>query len=105
MKTTNYSFYVWLNDKNTKQQEISTIDAFKLATRLTINYFWGGTILESDWIYTHEDWQIVTEKTLKIEVITDKNATQIDLYVLKLKTLFNQESILVKKSLEDIDFQ
>lgn len=105
MKTTNYSFYVWLNDKNTKQQEISTIDAFKLATRLTINYFWGGTILESDWIYTHEDWQIVIEKTLKIEVITDENKTNIDLYIWDLKKTFNQESILVKKSLEDVKFQ
>ena len=105
MKTTTYTFYVWLNDKNTKQQEITTIEAFKLATRLTIDCFWWWTIIESDWVYTHENWEIVTEKTLKIEVITDKNATQIDLYVLKLKTLFNQESILVKKSLEDIDFQ
>lgn len=105
MKTTNYSFYVWLNDKNTKQQEINTIDAFKLATRLTINYFGGGTILESDWIYTHEDWQIVIEKTLKIEVITEENKSNIDLYIWDLKSTFNQESILVKKSLEDVNFQ
>ena len=101
MKNTTYTFYIGLNDKNTKKQEIWLIEAFKLATRITIDYFWGGTISEADWIYTHENWEIVIEKTLRIEVLTTEN---VEKYVEDLKKTFNQESILVKKAVEDCDF-
>ena len=98
---TTYSIYVWLNDQTTKKQEISTFEAWKIAKNLTCKYFGWGTIYEVDWVYTHENWQIVIEKTIKIELITSEN---IDDFISILKKTFNQESILVKKSMEEINF-
>jgi uncharacterized lipoprotein YmbA len=101
MKNHTITCYVWLNDKDSKKQEINTIDAFKIATKLTIDEFGGGTIHEGNWIYTHENGEIVIEKTLIIELITDKDETN---FVNTLKKVFNQESVLVKKSVENINF-
>jgi hypothetical protein len=44
----NYRIYIGLNDKNTKKQEINTLDAFKITTNLLIEYFGGGTINEGN---------------------------------------------------------
>lgn len=101
MKNTTYTFYIGLNDQYTKKQEIWTIEAFKLATRITIDYFGWWTISEADWIYTHDNGEIVIEKTLRIEVLTTENVNK---YIEDLKKTFNQESILVKKAVEDCDF-
>ena len=57
-----------------------------------IKYFWIGTISESYWIYTHDDWEVVQEKTLQIDLYTDKDYYE---FVDTLKAIFNQESIMV----------
>lgn len=101
MKTTTYTLCLWLNDKDTKKQEITSDNALELVTKFTVNYFWGGTTHLWDGVYSHDDWSIVIEKTLIIELITDK---KIEEYVDILKQVFNQESVLVRKSIENVDF-
>ena len=88
-----FTFYVGLNDKDSKVQ-ISTIEAYKLCMKTIQKFADGGTIFEADGFYTHENGDVVIEKTLKIEVlfITESVARQI---VSELKTKLNQESIAV----------
>ena len=97
----NYRIYIWLNDKNTKQQEINTLDAFKIATNLLIEYFWGWTINEWNWVYTHENWEVVIEKTLICSLSTSEN---IEKFIKDCKKIFNQESIMIEKINSEITF-
>lgn len=96
------NFYIGLNDKETKIQEISTIEAFKIVQKTAINLFGGGTIYECSGIYTHENGEIVEEKSLKLEVINPNNIKIVE-FIHIIKTVLNQESIL--KTEENINFE
>ena len=101
MKNTVYQICLWLNDKETKIQEISTESALELVNKFTVKYFWAWTIHAGNWVYSHEDWTIVIEKTIIIDLITEKPVNE---YIETLKKVFNQESVLVKKSIENVEF-
>lgn len=96
-----YSLYLWLNDKDTKKQKIWTLDAYKIVRNLVIEAFWWWTITEAEGVYSHANGEIVEEKTIKIELITEK---PVDWFIETLKKTFNQESILVKTAIENIAF-
>ena len=90
-----YTIYMGLNDKDSKIQEVGTLEAYKIVNNLLINMTDGATIFEADGIYKHEDGTVVIEKTLRIELLfidfeTVKNIVN------TLKVLFNQESIVVQ---------
>lgn len=91
-----FTFYVGLNDKDSKVQEISTIEAYKVCMNIVKNYADGGTIFEADGFYKHEDGTVVVEKSLKIEVmfISEDTAHKI---VNDVKKALNQESVAVNK--------
>lgn len=97
------TFYIGLNDKDSKKQEITTIDAYKIAVNIVLKYCGGATISEADGIYTHDDGTIVIEKTLKIELI-DIDDVSINGIVSELKTVFNQESILKQREIITSEF-
>jgi hypothetical protein len=81
-----------LNDKDTKKQEISTIDAYKIATNILTKYFDGATITEAQGFYKHEDGTLTFETSLKIELLFADDE-QVLKVIEQLKTAFNQESI------------
>lgn len=90
-----FTIYLGLNDKDTKRQEIATVEAYKLATNILVAKVGGATIYEADGIYKHFDGSIVIEKTLRIET------SNVDVEIVKdvvntLKIAFNQESVLVQ---------
>ena len=93
---TKFNLYVGLNDKTTKRQEISTIEAYKLITNIIVaNDVDGFTILEANGYYVHEDKSISIEKSLKIEMMF------IDLEVVQniikdIKKASKQESITLQ---------
>lgn len=89
---TQYTLYVGLNDKDSKVQEISTVEAFKLLTKLCGQYTQGATIFDADGVYKHDDGTVVIEKSFKIELlfITREQVKEI---ANMIKKLFNQESI------------
>ena len=89
-----FTFYVGLNDKDTKVQEISTIEAYKMCMKTIGRYAEGGTIFEADGFYTHEDKTVVIEKSLKIEVLFIDMETAHKI-VEELKLILNQESVVV----------
>lgn len=90
-----FTLYLGLNDKDSKVQEISTLEAYKITQKILLSYVEGATIFESDGIYKHEDGTIVIEKTLKIELLFVEREV-VDKIVKELKLAFNQESIALQ---------
>lgn len=91
-----FTLYMGLNDKDTKCQKIATVEAYKIVSNLIANRFDGGTIFEAQGIYKHENGTVVTETTLRIELLF---AAKEDVreFVNLLKEMFNQESIAVQE--------
>ena len=89
LKTT---IFVGLNDKVTKQQEINTLDAFKVAANIFAETTGGATITEGTGVYTHDDGTIVIEKTL-VCVVFGATTEQVEKACEMLKIALNQESV------------
>lgn len=96
MDITKFTLFVGLNDKDSKQQEISTVDAYKIISNMITAIFDGGTISEATGIYKHQDGTFTTETTLRIEILF-ASAEQIKPFVAELKKVLNQETIAVQK--------
>lgn len=84
--------FVGLFDKDSKAQEISTLDAYKVASNLVTDIIGFGTITEALGVYTHDDGTIVNEPTLRIEV-SGIELEPMKKLAIALKQTFNQESI------------
>lgn len=91
-----FTLYLGLNDKDSKQQQISTLEAYKVVSNILANDFGGGTIFEAQGIYKHEDGAVVVETTLRIEILFAE-LPAIKNLVATLKKVFNQESIAVQE--------
>lgn len=90
-----YTLYIGLNDQNTKQQEISTLEAFKIVQNILSDKTGGGTVYNATGIYKHDCGEIVIENTLRVEIVAApleavKNAIQI------IKTALNQEAVILQ---------
>lgn len=92
-----------LFDKDSKAQEISTLDAYKIASNLVTDIIGFGTITEACGVYTHDDGTIVQEPTLRIEV-SGIDIESMKRLALALKSAFNQESIGFEVVKSDFDF-
>lgn len=95
--------FVGLFDQESKAQEISTLDAFKVASNLLTEIIGYGTITESHGVYTHNDGSLVDEPTLRIEV-SDIDRESMKRLALALKAAFNQESIAFEVVKTDFTF-
>lgn len=90
-----YTLYVGLNDKDTKTQKISTLEAYKIVNNILLEYTDGATIYEASGIYKHDDGTIVIEKTLRIELMfIDREI--VGKIIELLKKVLNQESIVLQ---------
>ena len=90
-----FTLYLGLNDKDSKVQEINTIEAYKTTQNILKSYVDGATIFEAIGMYTHENGSMVIETTLRIELLFTDIET-VKRIVATLKTVFNQESIAVQ---------
>jgi hypothetical protein len=92
--------YIGLNDKETKQQEISTLDAYKVVFNAVKKYYDGATITESRGFYTHESGAVTFENSLICSILfaEDEKTRQL---AEDLKNLLNQESIAIE--IQDIN--
>lgn len=100
---TKFILFLGLFDKDSKAQEISTLNAFKVASNLVTDIVGYGTITEAMGIYTHDDGTIVNEPTLRIE-ITGSELEKIKRLAIALKQAFNQESVALEKVNSDFNF-
>lgn len=90
-----FTLFVGLNDKDTKRQEISTADALTFTHYMLLNHVDGATISTAKGIYRHDNGDIVTENTIRIELLFINDET-VKHVVEKLKNHFNQESVAVQ---------
>lgn len=91
-----YTLYCGLNDKDTRRQEISTLEAAKMVRNACLTHADGATIFEADGIYKHDDGELVAEKTLRVELMMVEQSI-VRRIVDTLKAALNQESIAVQE--------
>lgn len=96
MDITKFTLFVGLNDKDSKQQEINTVDAYKIISNMITATFDGGTISEATGIYKHSNGTFTTEITLRIELLFT-TIEQVKPFVAELKKVLNQETIAVQR--------
>lgn len=87
-------FYIGLNDKETKVQEISTENARKIIENIFYKNTEGCTIFNGSGIYKHENGYKVKENTLIVECF-EMRENEIYFICEYLKKALNQESIAV----------
>lgn len=96
--------FLGLNDKNTRVQEIATLDAYKIAMRAVIAAGYdGASITEATGFYTHADGSTVIEKSLRIDILGAREDVTAAL-IQDLKKIFNQESVLLQRTESSVDF-
>lgn len=91
-----YTLYVGLNDKDTHNQEITTLDAYKVVSNI-LTVIGGATITEGRGIYTHDNGVIVQETTL-VCMIFGAPEESIREAALQIKQALNQESVAFEVS-------
>lgn len=102
-----HTFSIGLFDKDTKLQQISTLEAYKIIMNLVGNAFGGGSIYEAQGFYTHDDGTMVIEPSLMVHTMysLDDMDEKINQFCDTVKTLLNQESIYYEKTDVAISFK
>lgn len=92
MSTVN--LYIGLNDKDTKRQEITNLDAKTEISRILFKYFPDSfTLQECQGMYRHEDRTVVCENTIKVTLLCYDISNNV---IEELKLKLNQECIAVE---------
>lgn len=104
-----YQLTIGLNDRKTKKQHFTVAEAHDKLTKILLNHFevYAFTMIDCYGCYKHDNGEIVQEPSIRLEIATnEKEDTKITLLIktLKHKRVFNQESIMLKKSVENISF-
>ena len=86
---------IGLLDRESKQQEIATLDAFKIVSNIFTQTTGGATITEGMGVYTHDDGMVVVEPTL-VCVIYGADESQILKAASMAKIALNQESVTIE---------
>ena len=102
MKIKEFTISMGLFDKDTKRQEISTLDAYKICINYLMSITDGATITEGKGIYKHDDGEIVIEPTFVIQLSFIEKPVVLEI-IKQLKVLFNQEKIVLAETLKDSD--
>lgn len=95
-------FFIGLFDKDTKLQDISTIEAYKQVTKLVCRHFGGWTITDWRGVYTHTNGEQVIEPSLVVYVNTDKDTAP---FISEVKKVLNQESVMKEVTLSSVSFE
>ena len=87
------TLYIGLNDRETKTQLISTLDAYRLVNNILST---DSTITECKGVYTHDDGSITTENTLEVVLLDfdgSLNMGWVKSKATAIKLALNQEAI------------
>lgn len=101
------TIFIGLNDKESKLQEVTTLDAAKFIQREIVKEFEGGTISEATGIYRHQDGTgFVVENTLKVEILffgssKEEARRAVIPFINRVKDFLNQETVALQ--LEEIE--
>lgn len=106
-----YNLTIGLFDKDTEKQEISTEAAKRIISEILLNKFdiFAFTMIDCSGVYKmNSTGRIVREPSIRIEIATDEEITEtiekiID--TIKSPEYLNQESVMMKHSIEKISFR
>lgn len=109
MKTTmtKTTLTVGLNSQTTERQEIGTNEAKSLVAELLIEgySFCDLTMTECEGCYKmNSTGNVIFEKSLKIELVTDSDIDNINVIIKELKYLLDQESVMVEVEHKEVAF-
>lgn len=101
---TTVNLYIGLNDKDTKRQEITNLDAKTEISAILFKYFPDGfTLQECQGMYKHDDGTVVCKNTIKV-ILLDYYMKLVSDAVKDLKLKLNQECIAVERIETIINF-
>ena len=90
---TTVNLYIGLNDKDTKRQELTNLDAKAEISAILFKYFPNGfTLQECQGMYRHEDGTVVCENTIKVTLF-NYDFVGISDVIKEIKYKLNQESV------------
>lgn len=99
MATIKHTFFIGLNDKDSKLQEVNTIDAARIVERVFVAHGAdGATISGARGVYKHADGTIVCEETVMVQVFEFGDPIDVKGICGDLKKMLNQESIAVEST-------
>jgi hypothetical protein len=93
---TKHTLYIGLYDKDSKRQEITTIDAFKVVANIFKDTTGGATITEAVGVYTHDNGDVVIEPSLRCEIF-GAELESVYAAVKQIKVALNQESVALEE--------
>lgn len=99
-----YTYYLGLNDKDTKEQIIPTWKALYEVERSVMSQLWGGSIALVKGLFKHEDGTQVIEETIRIESLGFRDESEFIAFAHYLKLMYNQESVLMEVTEVDAQF-
>lgn len=91
-----YTYYLGLNDKDTKTQKVNTYCTMVELQELVANKLGGGSLSTTNGIFKHADGTIVYETTIKIESLEFRESQVFIDFAKELKAKYNQESVLLE---------
>ena len=101
---TTVNLYIGWDDKDTKRQELTNLDAKAEISTILFKYFPNGfTLQECQGMYKHDDGTVVCENTIKV-ILFDYNMGLVSDAVKDLKLKLNQECIAVERIETTINF-
>jgi hypothetical protein len=98
---------IGLFDKNTEKQEIKSPEAISIISNTLLNKFdiFAFTMTECKGVYKmNSTGNIVFEPSIKVEIATDEPIEKLPAIIADIKTLLNQESVMVEVESKDISF-
>jgi len=105
-----YVLTLGLNDRYTKKQKFDFVEAHGKLNRILLVHFeiYAFTMIDCYGCYRHKNGEIVQECSIRIEIADEENkddTIRALIRALKHKRCFNQESIMLEVSEEDITFR
>ena len=99
-----YTFFLGLNDKDTKKQIVTTEWAENFVLQYVAWVLGWGTVSLCKWVFQHDNGTIVIENSIKIETLWFKEDAIYNEFAHCLAKEFNQESVLMEVSEVDAQF-
>lgn len=93
-----YRVYLGLNDRETGKQEITTKNAIDMVKEIATQYFEGATISTAIGLFNGKP-----EKTIVV-YLTDTVDDQVKWFAEDLRDVFNQECVMIEKSMQNVAF-
>jgi hypothetical protein len=97
------TLFIGLNDKDTKTQLVNTSEAIEILSGYIVKNLGIGTLSEAAGVYTHDNGETISEKTIRAEFYTD-DVNAVKGFAEFAKSALNQESVAFEVSHPEIQF-